>query len=221
MRPIYQVNNKIFVTGGTGYIGSSLIRKLIQKDYVVYALSRKGSQNNLPNGCNIILGDALDNKTYKEKISPCETFIHLVGVNNPAPAKKKQFEEIDLVSVQEALESVKGTTIKHFVYISVANPAPIMKDYVNVRLRCESLIKESGLNATFLKPWYVLGPGHYWPYVLLPFYKILERIPGTMDAAMRLSLVKLRSMIQAIIFAIQNPANGIRYMRAPQIRKFS
>jgi uncharacterized protein YbjT (DUF2867 family) len=29
------------------------------------------------------------------------------------------------------------------------------------RTRCEEMIRESGLNATILRPWYVLGPGHY------------------------------------------------------------
>jgi nucleoside-diphosphate-sugar epimerase len=221
MRPLYRVNNKVFITGGTGYIGSGLIQKLVKYDYDVHALSRKGSEHKIPSGCNIIIGNALDSNTYKEKISPCETFIHLIGVSNPLPAQKNRFENVDLASVNEALEAVKDSTVKHFIYISVANPAPIMKDYVDIRLRSESLIIKSGLNATFLKPWYVLGPGHNWPYVFLPFYKVLERIPATMDGAMRLALVKLNSMVQAIIFAIQNPANGIRYMKAHQIKKFS
>lgn len=221
MRPIYRVNNKIFITGGTGYIGAGLIQKLLQKDYQVTALSRAGSESRLPGGCDVTIGDALNGQSYKSKISPCETFIHLIGGRNPLPSKKKQFEEIDLASVKEALEAVKDTSVKHFIYVSVANPAPIMKDYIACRLEAESLILQSGLNATFLKPWYVLGPGHYWPYIFQPFYYIFQRIPRTMDSAMRLALVKLNSMVQAMVFAIQNPANGIRYMRAPQIRKFS
>jgi hypothetical protein len=30
------------------------------------------------------------------------------------------------------------------------------------------MIGQSGLNTTILRPWYVLGPGHYWPYLLKP-----------------------------------------------------
>ena len=220
MIPLYQVNNKIFITGSTGYIGSRLVSKLMDRDFEVYALARKGSENKLPSGCNVIIGNALDRTSYIDKISPCETFIHLVGVNNPAPSKKQAFEEIDLVSIDEAVHAVKNTTIKHFIYVSVAHPAPIMKDYIRVRLRGESLIRENGLYATILKPWYILGPGHKWPYMLLPFLKVLEYVPYTRDAAMRLCLVNINSILNALVFAVQNPANGIRYMRAPQIRKF-
>ncbi len=220
MIPLYQVNNKIFITGATGYIGSRLASVLIEKDFEVSALVRHGSEHKLPTGCKIIIGDALNKETYRDKINGCETFIHLVGVSNPAPSRKKEFEEIDLVSVQEAVEAARNSKVKHFIYISVANPAPIMKDYVHVRLKGQALIRESGMYATFLQPWYVLGPGHRWPYVILPFYKILERIPRTRESASRLGLVRIDSMIYAILFAVRNPANGIRIMRVPQIKKF-
>ncbi len=95
-----------------------------------------------------------------------------------------------------------------------------MKDYVHIRLRGHALIRESGLFATFLQPWYVLGPGHRWPYIILPFYKILERIPLTGESASRLGLVKIDRMLFAILFAVRNPANGVRIMRVPQIKKF-
>ncbi|MFI5145151.1 MAG: NAD-dependent epimerase/dehydratase family protein [Ignavibacteria bacterium] len=221
MRPLYQVNNKIFVTGGTGFIGSSLVPMLFEKGFEVTALARQGSGNKISAHCTVIQGDALDYGTYRDKLGECETFIHLVGVSNPAPAKKKEFEEIDLASVGEALEAIKGSSIKHFIYLSVANPAPIMKDYIYCRLKGQSLIRDTGINATFLQPWYVLGPGRKWPYILLPFYKILERVPRTAEGAARLGLVTIKNMVYSILFAVRNPANGIRIMRVPQIKKFT
>jgi uncharacterized protein YbjT (DUF2867 family) len=56
-------------------------------------------------------------------------------------------------------------------------PAPAMKAYIAVRQECEQIIQQSGLNATILRPWYVLGPGHRWPQMLLPMYWLMERIP--------------------------------------------
>ena len=55
---------------------------------------------------------------------------------------------------------------------------PMMKAYIQVRSECEAMIRESGMNATILRPWYVLGPGHRWPYLLLPVYKIMELAAG-------------------------------------------
>ena len=50
----------------------------------------------------------------------------------------------------------------------------MMKDYIAVRAECEQMIQERHLNSTILRPWYVLGPGHRWPYALLPFYKVVR-----------------------------------------------
>ena len=61
----------------------------------------------------------------------------------------------------------------------------MMKAYVEVRADCETMIRQSGLNATLLRLWYVLGPGHRWPYALLPMYWLLEQLPCTGDGARR------------------------------------
>jgi uncharacterized protein YbjT (DUF2867 family) len=59
----------------------------------------------------------------------------------------------------------------------------------------EALIAASGLSATILRPWYVLGPAHRWPYALLPIYKLMEILPWTRESAQRLGLVSLHQMV--------------------------
>ena len=53
----------------------------------------------------------------------------------------------------------------------------MMHAYIAVRMEGEAMIRAAGLNATILRPWYVLGPGHWWPVALLPAYWVMERIP--------------------------------------------
>jgi uncharacterized protein YbjT (DUF2867 family) len=91
------------------------------------------------------------------------------GVAHPSPSKAQQFIDIDLRAAREAITAAKEAGIEHFVYVSVAQPAPAMKAYVAVRAECESEIAKAGLNATSLRPWYVLGPRHWWPLALVPF----------------------------------------------------
>jgi uncharacterized protein YbjT (DUF2867 family) len=166
-----------------------------------------------------IIGNALEMNSYRERIRPAETFVHLVGVSHPNPSKADQFRAIDLTSVQVAVPSAVAAGIRHFVYVSVAQPAPVMQAYIQVRAECEALIRDSGLNATFLRPWYVLGPGHRWPYLLLPMYWIFERIPFTRETARRLGLVTLKQMIAALVWAIENPCQGIRILGVSHIRQ--
>jgi uncharacterized protein YbjT (DUF2867 family) len=107
------------------------------------------------------------------------------------------------------------------VYVSVAHPAPVMKAYIAVRTQVEQAIRDAGLNATILRPWYVLGPGHWWPYLVLPVYKLLELVPATRDGAQRLGLVTLGEMVGALVRAVEEPAQGVRVVEVPEIRNAS
>ncbi|MFL5496079.1 MAG: hypothetical protein ACJ8DC_16970 [Gemmatimonadales bacterium] len=108
--------------------------------------------------------------------------------------------------------------MRHLVYVSVAYPAPVMRAYLAVRQEGETLVQASGVPATLLRPWYVLGPGHRWPYLLLPLYSVLDRLPATRAGAARLGLVTRREMVAALVSAVEHPPAGIRVVEVPEIR---
>jgi uncharacterized protein YbjT (DUF2867 family) len=158
----------VFIAGGTGYIGQRLILRLLERGHAVRGLVRPGSERKLPEGCTAVIGNALDGPSYALNISPADTFVQLVGVAHPSPAKAAEFRKIDLPAGLAAVAAAKSAGVRHFVYVSVAHPAPMMQAYIVVRTECEAAIDSAGLHATILRPWYVLGPGHRWPYLLLP-----------------------------------------------------
>jgi uncharacterized protein YbjT (DUF2867 family) len=199
-------------------MGSRLIPLLVARGHEVVALVRSGSEHKLPAGCMPVLGDALDGASYEHHLAGCNTFIQLVGVAHPSPAKAKEFVEIDQRSGIEAIRAAKRAGVAHFIYVSVAHPAPAMHAYIAARSACETELGASGLNATILRPWYVLGPGHRWPNVLIPFYWLAERIPSTREGARRLGLVTVEQMLRALAEAVEHPASGVRVIEVPAIR---
>lgn len=209
----------IFMTGGTGYIGRHLLPLLLARGHTVRTLIRPQSRSRLPEECVPVSGDALDSATYSSQVAPADTFIHLVGVSHPGPAKARLFETIDLVSVQQAVAAATHTGIMHFIYLSVAQPAPVMKAYQEVRKKGEALIAASGMNATFVRPWYVLGPGHWWPMAVLPLYWLGEKIPATREQAVRLGLVTIEQMAQTLVTAVEAPPTGTRVIDVQEIRR--
>ena len=209
----------VFITGGTGYLGRRLASQLLQRGHSVRTLLRRGSEGRLPEGCEPVFGDALQATTFAGQVAPSDTFVQLVGVPKPSPSKAAQFRAIDLESIRASVSAVSNAGIRHFVYVSVAHPAPVMHAYIAVRKQGENLIRDAGLDATVLRPWYVLGPGHRWPYLLLPIYALFERVPSTRDSAQRLGLVTLDQMVSALLEAVENPADGIRIVEVPEIRR--
>jgi uncharacterized protein YbjT (DUF2867 family) len=211
-------HKNVFITGGTGYIGRVLIPRLLERGHEVRALVRRGSEPKLPAGCEAVTGDALDASSFADRVQPSDTFVQLVGVPHPSPAKAAEFQTIDLASARASVSAAAGAGVKHFIYVSVARPSPVMKAYQATRVEGERMIRDSGLDATILRPWYVLGPGHRWPYALIPMYWLFERMPGTRDTARRLGLVTLEQMVSALVASVESNAEGVRILDVPSIR---
>jgi len=211
--------NPVFVTGGTGYLGRPLIEALLAKGFAVHALARPQSARELPPGSLAVIGDALDERAFSSAIPAGATFVHLIGTPRPNPSKAAEFRRVDLVSIKAAVAAARRAGVGHFVYVSVAHPAPVMRAYIAVREEGERLVLAGGMRATILRPWYVLGPGHRWPYLLLPAYAILRCLPATRAGAERLGLVTRPAMIAALVTAIETPpVESIRIVEVPQIR---
>ena len=202
-------------------MGSRLISELLSRGHRVRALVRKGSEKRVPAGAEAVVGDALDANSYKAAVPPCDTFVQLVGVAHPSPAKAAEFRAIDLPSGKAGVAAAVDACVAHFVYVSVAQPSNLMKAYIDARAEVEEALRAGGLKHTILRPWYVLGPGHRWPYALIPVYKVMELLPSTRDSARRLGLVTIQQMIAALVFAVENPSADARIVTVPEIRRAS
>lgn len=209
----------VFVTGGTGYMGSRLIPLLLERGHRVTALVRPGSEHKLPRGVASALGDVLSRSSIAEAMPANATVVHLVGTPRPSPRKAAQFEALDFVAARECIAAARDMLARRVVYVSVAQPAPVMRAYVDVRRRVEVLLRQSGMAHTVLRPWYVLGPSHRWPYALVPMYWLLGAIPATRDGARRLGLVTLPQMIAALVSAVETSGDSPIVLDVPAIRR--
>ena len=181
---------------------------------------RAESAGRVPVGATSVVGNALDASTFAPAVTAADTIVHLVGTPHPSPKKAAEFRRVDLPSILASVEAARRAGVPHLVYVSVAHPAPVMHAYIEVRSAGERAIAEAGLTATILRPWYVLGPGHRWPYLLVPFYAIARLMPSRRETARRLGLVTVRQMVDALVQAVEHPpaAGQIRIVEVPEIR---
>jgi uncharacterized protein YbjT (DUF2867 family) len=214
------VARNVLVTGGTGYMGRALIPTLAARGHRVRVLARASSTRRVPAGAECVVGDALDVASVAAAIRPGDTVVHLVGTPHPNPRKAAEFERVDLASIRATTAAVRRAGAAHLVYVSVAQPAPVMQAYVAARAAGEAEITAAGLCATVLRPWYVLGPGHWWPVLLLPLYGVAAVLPAWRDGARRLGLVTRPQMVRALVAAVEDPpASGVRVVDVPGIRR--
>jgi uncharacterized protein YbjT (DUF2867 family) len=210
----------VFVTGGTGYIGRALVDALLARGRPVSVLARSGSESKVPGAAHTVIGNALDAASFADAIPRGATVVHLVGTPHPSPAKAASFQRVDLASITATVAAAVRAGAGHLLYVSVAHPAPVMHAYIAVRREGEALVATSGIPATIFRPWYVLGPGHRWPYVLVPAYAVLRLLPSTRSGAERLGLVTHGQMVTALVRAVETPPDGgVRIVEVPEIRR--
>jgi nucleoside-diphosphate-sugar epimerase len=178
----------IFITGGTGYIGSRLIKMLLQKGHRVIALTRLQSRHKIPEGAEVITGNPFDATTFYDYIPKGAVFIQLLGVAHPSPAKAAQFTSIDLASVKASADAAAKAGVSHFIYVSVSmQHSSLMQAYQQVRRKGEAYCISKGLNCTFIRPWYVLA----------------NMVPAWKKKAAGMALVTLRQILAALVNAAE------------------
>jgi uncharacterized protein YbjT (DUF2867 family) len=210
----------IFITGGTGYIGRRLIKKLVSRGYDVTALVRQGSESKLPKGVRAIIADPFNASTFQNWIPKGATFIQLLGLSHPSPRNGEQFNEIDLRSVKASADAAAAGGVEHFVYVSVSMAeTTVMKTYQQARRHGEAYVLTKGFRCTFIRPWYVLGPGRWWPALLLPFYAVANLNPRWRKTVEGKTLVTVGRMIDTLLRAVESPPMRQRIFEISHIRQ--
>ena len=76
---------KIFLTGSTGFVGKRILHDLLENNYQVRCLARKGSEQKISHykdrkRIDIVNGDITDAASLDGKLEGCDAVINLVGI---------------------------------------------------------------------------------------------------------------------------------------------
>ena len=96
---------KAFVTGGTGFIGRSLIRQLIDRGYRVHALARSesGAAAVRALGATSVPGDVTDRESMRAAMRGSDVVFHLAAIYDYAPEVQAQCEPINVEGTRVVL----------------------------------------------------------------------------------------------------------------------
>ena len=113
---------KVFITGGSGFVGQNLIPLLVEKGYSVNALARSpsaiGKVENL--GAKPIKGDLDDQQAIAEGVKGAETVFH-IAASVDFFASEKTLYDLHVKATAVLLEESKKAGVKNFVYLGAAS----------------------------------------------------------------------------------------------------
>ena len=124
----------VFITGGAGYVGSSLVPDLLKKNFKVAVYDSMYFGNNFlpknhPN-LRIIKGDIRDQNKLKTVCEGHDVFINLACISNDASFElnEKLSKSINLDAFEPMVVSAKEAGIKRFIYASTSSVYGISKE---------------------------------------------------------------------------------------------
>jgi nucleoside-diphosphate-sugar epimerase len=118
---------KAFVTGGSGFVGRSLIGLLQERGYEVRALARsdRAAQQVAELGAEVVRGDLLDEQAMRQGMQGCEVVFHVAGYLS-SWGTYEAFYEANVVGTERALSAAKAASVSRFVQVGAS--AVVMDD---------------------------------------------------------------------------------------------
>lgn len=168
----------ILVTGGTGFVGSHLIKRMRQEGIPVRAIVRDPDKaralNNL--GVDVVKGDVSDTDSLEKATIGVERIIHLVGIIQEAAGAT--FQRVHVDGTRNLLEAARKSGVRHFFYQSALGTRPNAKsEYHKSKWAAEELVRASGISFTILRPSLIYGPGDQFTIRLSEMIRLSPVLP--------------------------------------------
>ncbi len=198
----------ILITGGAGVVGTRLSKLFLAMGHSVRVLTLpgQGESKRLPGEVEIFYGDVRKPKILLDAFQNVDTVCHLAAV---ILAKKKDaFEKINLEGTRNVLLAAKSAGVRRFLFVSsISVTYPDLTDYGSSKLRAETLVRNSGIPFTIVRPTLVVeksGGAEYMLFVKYLKSSPLVFLPGKGKCLKR--PVRTEDLVEGIALAATSPA---------------
>jgi NADH dehydrogenase len=150
---------KVLVTGGTGFVGPSIVRALSGAGHTVRVLERKpGRGAGLPSG-EAVQGDVTDPASLRRATDGQDVVVHLVALLAGSP---QEFQPVMEQGTRDLVAAATEAGVHRFVLMSALGVDEQTKDlvpYYHAKWEMERTVQGSGLEHVIFRPSFIFGPG--------------------------------------------------------------
>jgi len=172
---------KVFLIGGTGFIGRNLLKELVKKHKVtllVRSRSERKIDSSLLKKCTVIHGDILNKQLILNTCKEVDALINLVGIIREFPSKGITYSKLHDEATFNCVLAAQQGKVKKFVQMSALGTKQNgSTEYYRSKWRAEELVKSSNINYTIVRPSVVYGEGDGFISVLEKQIQKLSFVP--------------------------------------------
>lgn len=148
-------NDTIFITGGTGFVGTEIQKAL--KGHPLKVLVRKGDVGQRNPEATYVTGDVTEAASLAGAMDGCKTVIHLVAIIEETGGAT--FDKVIRQGTENAVAEAKRAGVEHFIHMSALG---VRNDpqypYFYAKFQAEEAVKQSGIPYTIFRPSIIFGP---------------------------------------------------------------
>jgi uncharacterized protein YbjT (DUF2867 family) len=181
------------LTGGTGFVGKTLIRLALAEGLQVRALAR--THQEALDGVTWVQGSLSQPRALVDLATGSDAIIHVAGVVN-AP-NRSEFEAANVAGTLAMVEAAKAAGVERFIHVSsLAAREPQLSDYGWSKAKAEAVVVASGLDWTMVRPPAIYGPGDT---EMLDMFRIAQSGWVIMPPAGHLSVIEVSDLARLLL----------------------
>ena len=198
---------RVFVTGGTGFVGKSVVRALLAHGFLVRCLVRPGSEANLRGfeAIDRVPGDVLAPDNLVSCVEGCAAIVHLVGIIREHRAHGVTFERLHTDATANMVAVARQAGVKRYVHMSaLGTRADAGSRYHRTKWAAEEAVRGSGLDWTIFRPSVIFGPGDEFVSMLARMVRRLPLVPVLGDGRYRLQPIAVEQVAEGFARALRS-----------------
>jgi len=196
---------RIIVAGGTGFVGSALIRRLSVEGHHVTLIVRPGSEMKIPERSEVeaVWLDPGEPLTGLDLIG--DVIINLVGIIREFPFRGITFEKAHFVITKNLVDFAKAKGVSRFLQMSALGVGPDGKTgYTRSKFKAEEYVRSSKVNWTIFRPSMIIGPGDHVTGMFSRMIKYLPAVPVVGNGEYKLQPVHVDDICTGFVKALSD-----------------
>jgi uncharacterized protein YbjT (DUF2867 family) len=197
---------KIFLAGGTGFVGGHVKYALLEKGHEITLLTHRRAAG-AEDGITTVKGDVSHPEIYGAAMQGCDAVINLVGIIREFPDKQVTFSKLHLQATRNLVDNAQKAGVKRFLQMSALGARPdAVSGYHKSKFQAEEYIRASTLDHTIFRPSIIFGPKDEFVNKLAGFMRKYPAVPVIGSGTYRLQPVAADDVARCFAMALEMPA---------------